>query len=279
MTHTATAAVAQGTGQPVPILDHLGDVEKRITAASHLAVFLDFDGTLSPIVSSPNDAILDDGIRPILEELARRHDVGIAIISGRSMMDVRERVGLNGVVYAGNHGLEAESDTISYRNPEAEAMRRELKCTLLQLRLALSETDGLEIEDKGLTLAVHFRRVTEHLHDWVRSITLSTVGRSRSFTCREGKMVIDIKPRIEWHKGYAVQWILKEIMPPGALPIYLGDDVTDEDAFAVIREGITIKVGGSVETGAQYKLPDVPSVGQFLNWLNHAKPHESFATA
>lgn len=279
MTHTATAAVAQGTGQPVPILDHLGDVEKRITAASHLAIFLDFDGTLSPIVSSPHDAILDDGIRPILEELARRRDVGIAVISGRSMADVRERVGLSGVVYAGNHGLEAESDTISYRNPEAEAMRRELKCTLLQLRLALSETDGLEIEDKGLTLAVHFRRVTEHLHDWVRSITLSTVGRSRSFTCREGKMVIDIKPRIEWHKGYAVQWILKEIMPPGALPIYLGDDVTDEDAFAAIREGITIKVGGSVETGAQYKLPDVPSVGQFLNWLNHAKPHESLATA
>jgi trehalose 6-phosphate phosphatase len=260
MTHTATVAVAHGTGQPVPILDHLVDVEKRIAAASHLAVFLDFDGTLSPIVSSPQEAILDDGIRPILA-------------------DVRERVGLNGVVYAGNHGLEAESDTISYRNPEAEAMRRELKCTLLQLRLALSETDGLEIEDKGLTLAVHFRRVTEHLHDWVRSITLSTVGRSRSFTCREGKMVIDIKPRIEWHKGYAVQWILKEIMPPGALPIYLGDDVTDEDAFAAIREGITIKVGGSVETGAQYKLPDVPSVGQFLNWLNHAKPHESFATA
>lgn len=279
MTHTATAAVAHGTGQPVSILDHLADVEKRITAASHLALFLDFDGTLSPIVSSPQDAILEDGIRPILEELAARKDVGIAIISGRSITDVRDRVGLSGVVYAGNHGLEAESDTISYRNPEAESMRRELKCTLLQLRLALSETDGLEIEDKGLTLAVHFRRVTEHLHDWVRSITLSTVGRSRSFTCREGKMVIDIKPRIEWHKGYAVQWILKEIMPPGALPIYLGDDVTDEDAFAAIREGITIKVGGSVETGAQYKLPDVPSVGQFLNWLNHAKPHESLATA
>jgi trehalose-phosphatase len=279
MTTPATATALRDAAQPVPILDHLADVEKRITAASHLALFLDFDGTLSPIVSSPQDATLDPAIRPILEELARREDMGIAIISGRSMADVRERVGLSGVVYAGNHGLEAESDTISYRNPEADALRRELKCTLLQLRLALSETDGLEIEDKGLTLAVHFRRVTEHLHDWVRSITLSTVGRSRSFTCREGKMVIDVKPRIEWHKGFAVQWILKEIMPTRALPIYMGDDVTDEDAFAAIREGITIKVGGSGETGAQYTLPDVPSVGQFLNWLNHAKPHESLATA
>jgi trehalose-phosphatase len=279
MTTPATATALRDAAQPVPILDHLADVEKRITAASHLALFLDFDGTLSPIVSSPQDATLDPAIRPILEELARREDMGIAIISGRSMTDVRERVGLSGVVYAGNHGLEAESDTISYRNPEADALRRELKCTLLQLRLALSETDGLEIEDKGLTLAVHFRRVTEHLHDWVRSITLSTVGRSRSFTCREGKMVIDVKPRIEWHKGFAVQWILKEIMPTRALPIYMGDDVTDEDAFAAIREGITIKVGGSGETGAQYTLPDVPSVGQFLNWLNHAKPHESLATA
>ncbi len=280
MTKTVAAFSNHGTSiHPIAILDNLASIEKQIAGASRLAVFLDFDGTLSPIVPKQEDAIVDPEIRPVLEKLTERDDMDIAIISGRAMADVRQRVGIEGLLYAGNHGLEAESNTISFRNPEANAMRRELKCTLLQLKLALSDNDGLEIEDKGLTLAVHFRRVTEHMHDWVRSVTFSTVGRSRSFLCREGKMVIDIKPQIEWHKGYAVQWILKEILPSGALPLYIGDDVTDEDAFAAIREGITIKVGDPIETEAHYTLPDVPSVGQFLNWLNHAKPHESLATA
>ena len=279
MTNTATATSVCGERQPVAILDNLAAIEKRVANASCLAVFLDFDGTLSSIVPNPQDAKLDPQLRSILQDLAGRDDVGVAVISGRALLDVRERVGINGLIYAGNHGLEAESDTISYRNPEAEALRRELKCTLLQLKLALSETDGLEIEDKGLTLAVHFRRVTEHLHDWVRSVTFGTVGRSRSFLCQEGKMVIDIKPQIEWNKGYAVQWILKEILSSGALPFYIGDDATDEDAFAMIREGITIRVGDATRTEARYKLPDVASVAQFLNWLNHAKPHASIATS
>jgi len=279
MTNPTPTAPVRGAGQPIAILDNLAEIEKRVAEASRLAIFLDFDGTLSPIVSNPEDAQLGPQLRPILQELAGRDDISIAVISGRALTDVRQRVGIDGLVYAGNHGLEAESDSVSYRNPEAEALRRELKCTLLQLKLALSETDGLEIEDKGLTLAVHFRRVTEHLHDWVRSVTFGSVGRSRSFHCQEGKLVIDIKPQIEWNKGYAIQWILKEVLSSEALPIYIGDDVTDEDAFAAIREGITIRVGDSIETEAQYTLPDVASVAQFLNWLNHAKPHESLATS
>lgn len=279
MTNPTSAALVRSASQPVAILDNLAQIERPIAEAAHLAVFLDFDGTLSPLVPDPEDARLEEQISPILRQLAERDDVSIAIISGRALNDVRERVGIEGLVYAGNHGLEAESASVSYRNPEAEALRRELKCTLLQLKLALSETDGLEIEDKGLTLAVHFRRVTEHLHDWVRSVTFGTVGRTRSFHCQEGKLVIDVKPQIEWNKGYAVQWILKEILPSGSLPIYIGDDVTDEDAFASIRRGITIRVGDTIDTEAQYTLPDVTSVGQFLNWLNHAKPHESIATS
>jgi len=279
MTNPTSAALARSAGQPAAMLDNLAQIESRIADAPHLAVFLDFDGTISPLVREPEKAQLDEKLRPVLQKLNEREDVSIAVISGRALNDLRERMNIDGLVYAGNHGLEAENSSVSYRNPEAEALRRELKCTLLQLKLALSETDGLEIEDKGLTLAVHFRRVTEHLHDWVRSVTFGTVGRSRSFHCQEGKLVIDVKPQIEWNKGYAVQWILKEILPSGALPIYIGDDVTDEDAFASIRRGITIRVGDSIDTEAQYTLPDVSSVGQFLNWLNHAKPHESIATS
>jgi trehalose 6-phosphate phosphatase len=258
---------------PISLLENLDSVAPRIESATRVSLFLDFDGTISGIVVDPRDAKLDPEIRSILKTLSERWDFDISIISGRALTDVRERAGLSKVIYAGNHGLEIESDTIRFREPRAEALRRELRCVLLQLKLALSDIDGLQIEDKGLTLSVHFRRVSEHLRDWVRNATHSTVGRSRSFSCREGKMVLEVRPQITWHKGHAIRWIAREVLPAGSVPIYIGDDVTDEDGFAAIPEGITIKVGGAAETEAQYLLPDVPAVGRFLTWLNHAKPN------
>ena len=265
--------------RPVPLRESLQEIEERLGAKAEIALFLDFDGTISNIVPQPRDAVLGPDIRARIEALASRPDFTVAIVSGRALSDLRERAALDGIVYVGNHGLEIETGSTCFRDPRAEALRRELRSLSLQLKLALSETDGLEIEDKGVTLSVHFRRVNEHLHDWVRSVTFSTVARSRSFVCREGKMVLDVKPQIEWHKGYAVQWILREIAPEGALPVYIGDDVTDEDAFGAISEGITIRVGESGETAAQYFLPDVAAVGQFLQWLDLAKPHASFANS
>ena len=90
-------------------------------------------------------------------------------------------------------------------------------------------------------------------------------------------MVLEVFPRIDWHKGRAIKWIAQEILPTSPLLIYVGDDISDEDAFAAIREGITIRVGGLSDTAAQYSLPDVAAVGLFLKWLNHAKPHASRA--
>jgi trehalose 6-phosphate phosphatase len=263
--------------QPIAMLENLAAVEQGIAAAAHIALFLDFDGTISSIVPVPSGATLDPEIRQMLTSLGARPDFHVAIVSGRALADVRDRVGLGHVIYVGNHGLEIEVDSTRFREPHAEALLRELRCLSLQLKLALSDTDGLEVEDKGLTLSVHFRRVNEHLHDWVRSVTFSTVSRWNSFTCREGKMVLEIKPQVDWHKGHAIKWILQGILPYASLPICIGDDVSDEDAFAAISDGITIKVGGSGDTRAQYLLPDVHAVGEFLQWLDHAKPHASFA--
>src|SRR5437763_15426590 len=134
--------------QAIPMLTNLDAIEERIASAHRLSLFLDFDGTVSPIVTSPGDAQLDAGIRSILGKLCTCWDFDVAIISGRALCDMRERVVLSNVIYAGNHGLEIESDTVRFREPQAEALRRELRCVALQLKLALSDTDGLEIEDK-----------------------------------------------------------------------------------------------------------------------------------
>ncbi|MBV9760150.1 MAG: trehalose-phosphatase [Acidobacteriaceae bacterium] len=263
--------------QPVDLLANFESLAPRLSGVSHVALFLDFDGTISRIVPVPEEAQLDSGITPSLQTLADRPDFSVAVVSGRALADVRDRVGLKGVIYAGNHGLEIESGDACFREPDAEALRRELRCVLLQLKLALCETDGLEIEDKGLTLSVHFRRVTEPLHDWVRSATCSTVGRSRSFSVREGKMVLEVFPRVDWNKGRAVKWIARHAAPSSPLLIYIGDDISDEDAFVEIPEGITIRVGGLSDTAAQYRLPDVAAVGLFLKWLDQAKPHAARA--
>jgi trehalose 6-phosphate phosphatase len=265
--------------RPRAFFDNAPAVQQRVAVSSHVSLFLDFDGTISNIVSRPGDATISPAIRSTVETLVARPDFTVAIVSGRSLNDVRERAALGNVIYAGNHGLEIEAGSARFREPRAEVLRREIRCLSLQLQMALSDTDGLEIEDKGLTLSVHFRRVHQHFHDWVRSVTSSMVARSRSFVCREGKMVLEVRPQIDWHKGYAVKWILREILPFSSLPIYIGDDTTDEDAFAALPDGIRIRVGDSDDSKAEYFLSDVAAVGQFLRWLNQSKALASFATS
>jgi trehalose 6-phosphate phosphatase len=244
---------------------------QRVRSASSIGLFLDFDGTVSPIAETPLLAEIDPEIREIIGHLAAREDVHVSIVSGRSIDDVRTRAGVAGVIYAGNHGLEIESDTVCFREPQAESLRLELRALILQLELALSGTDGTLIEQKGLSASVHYRQVNEALREWVRHTVQQTVERSRSFSCRDGKMVVEVRPAIDWHKGHAVQWILDRVLPPGALPIYIGDDATDEDAFFLVADGITIRVGEAAESYAAYSAPDLDAVRNFLSKLGELR--------
>lgn len=245
--------------------------QQRVRSASSIGLFLDFDGTVSPIAETPLLAEIDPEIREIIGHLAAREDVHVSIVSGRSIDDVRTRAGVAGVIYAGNHGLEIESDTVCFREPQAESLRLELRALILQLELALSGTDGTLIEQKGLSASVHYRQVNEALREWVRHTVQQTVERSRSFSCRDGKMVVEVRPAIDWHKGHAVQWILERVLPPCALPIYIGDDATDEDAFFLLADGITIRVGEAAESYAAYSTPDLDAVRNFLSKLGELR--------
>jgi len=258
---------AKRARRPDPLDLESEDWQQRVRSASSIGLFLDFDGTVSPIAATPLLAEIDPEIRETIGWLAARDDIRVAIVSGRSLEDVRARAGIEHVIYAGNHGLEIETDTVCFREPRAESLRLELRALILQLELALSGTDGTLIEQKGLSASVHYRQVNEALRDWVQQTVRQTVERSRSFTCSAGKMVVDVRPAIEWHKGHAVQWILDRVLPPGALPIYIGDDTTDEDAFFLLSKGITIRVGEAAESHAGYSLADLDDVRNFLSKL------------
>ncbi len=262
-----------------PLLESLPSIKERVVSSAHVALFLDFDGTISPLVPVPKDAVIDPQVRAALEILIARPDFSVSIVSGRALSDVRDRAGLKNVNFVGNHGLEIEAGAISFREPHSETLRRELRSLLLQLRFALGDVEGAEVEDKCFTLSVHLRRVNEHLHDWVRTTVSDIVSRSRSFASRQGHLVLEVRPQLEWHKGSAVRYLLREVLPPGAFPVCIGDDITDEDAFRAIPEGITIKVGEPGVTQAQYLVPDVAAVGNFLTWLNQAKAHAPFANS
>ena len=219
--------------------------------------FLDFDGTISPIVEKPDRAAIDPQIKTILEHLHDSGTIDIAVVSGRQLADVRARTGIEGIMYAGNHGLEIETRDLCFREPGAENLRLELRRLVLRLQSLLADTSGVGIEEKGLSVAVHYRQVHVALQEWVRRSVSETVCRSLVFSCIFGKMVVDIRPKVEWNKGHAVKWILNRLSKAGAYPIIVGDDATDEDAFRALgNEALTIHVGAPDKTAARFWVPD-----------------------
>jgi trehalose 6-phosphate phosphatase len=250
------------------LFDVLQEIGERIARAPHLLVCLDFDGTLAEIVAHPADARLDPETRRVLTALADRADVTVAIISGRARADLLTRVDVSGLIYAGNHGLEISGPGLVFIEPTAAECRTELQALAAELSARLNGIPGALVEDKGLTLTVHVRRVSAEQHEDVRRLVHSALANSKHpFQLTLGDRIYDVRPRVPWDKGVAVGWIREQIGRPDSLAIYLGDDATDEDAFAALREEITVRVGTNGETAAQFRLKDSADVRQFLSWL------------
>jgi trehalose-phosphatase len=254
-----------------PLLHSLAEVDAKLQAATCVALFVDFDGTLAPIAADPAAVHLSEVVRQALQRVAERESVITTVISGRAVEDLYVRVRLENVIYSGNHGLEIFGRGLRFVEPEADARRDRLRRLTELLEGRLRHIPGVLVEDKGLTTSVHFRQADESDVPVVEQAVRAGVATAGAwFRLNTGREVFEIVPRTNWHKGAAVKWILTQLYDgrgDGVLPIYLGDDNTDEDAFAVLPHGVTVRVGGQAATCAQYGVPGPAEVYRFMVWL------------
>jgi trehalose-phosphatase len=245
---------------------------RRLRAGRHLLLLLDFDGTLTEFHPDPETVELPDARRALLLQLSTRPDVTIGIVSGRRLADVRRRTQLNARTYcAGLHGLEIEGPGVSFVHPDAT---RTLS-TIRQLRAALASElapfPGVFIEDKHLSIAAHYREasaedaarvpaiVERHVRPFVESGLLKMM---------EGACVLEVLPNIDWHKGSAVAWIRELVAAEHeVVSVYIGDDVTDLDAFQAVRgSGLAVAASPRV-AGADLYVDGPAEVEQLLREL------------
>lgn len=252
----------------------LSQIEVIISQISHhrSIIFLDYDGTLTPIVSRPELAIMSESMKKALTELSKK--IPVAIISGRELGDVRNLVQIPHIHYAGNHGLE-----LKYPNDKEIILEaaKNYPPILDQIQTSLqplpSSYPGVIIERKNFSLAVHYRLLKDE--SLIRSLEISLsdmMTRFPQYKLTAGKKVFELRPSIDWHKGKAVQVIVNNIYgsTPYSYPFYIGDDLTDEDAFCAVKGwGAGIIVGNEGQsTFADYSLKDTTEVEVFIEQLN-----------
>ena len=252
-----------------------------IRAATHILLLSDYDGTLTPIVGRPDEAILPPEVGENLYALAKKPAFSVGIISGRSLLEVKALVGIEGIYYAGNHGLEIEGPGLKFINPSAKVSQAEIRNLAGQFSARLGSTEGVIVEDKGLSLSLHYRLVKKNEENMVAEIfhqITAPLLREGRIRVTSGKKVWEVRPPIDWHKGKAVETIMKEmkaILKCKQLPtIYLGDDTTDEDVFRIIHrpEGWGIFIGpDNPSSKADYFLSSTSEVMVFLSRLLELK--------
>lgn len=234
-------------------------------------LFLDFDGTLAPIVENRDEASIDPQIRHTLENMAPHFRL-TAVVSGRDLLDVKNRVNLDHLYYLGSHGFEmCGPGEFSEQQPEAVTMLPQLEEAEKEAREQLKGFEGTDVERKRFAIALHYRQAGEEGEKAVLETVKKIANSSSDLKRSSGKKVAEIRPDIEWDKGKAISWLMNEVgvQKSEFTPIYIGDDITDEDAYREIRDtGIGIQVGQHGErTAARYFLRDVQEVRQFLQWM------------
>jgi trehalose-phosphatase len=262
-------------GLPHALEDASGLRERM--AGRRMAVFLDYDGTLTPIVDRPQDAIISDEMREVVRALA--HRCTVCVVSGRDRPAVQQLMGVDDLIVAGGHGFDIWS-------PEGGAIEREegagsadlLRRVTHTLRDEVATVEGALVEPKKSSVAVHYRLVDERDRPRISELVERVlVAHPEEVKVTPGKMVYEIQPKLEWDKGKAVMYLLRalELDRDDVLPLYVGDDITDEDAFrALTGRGIGVLVADPVDpqlagrrTAAEFIVRDSEEVKHLLDGL------------
>jgi trehalose-phosphatase len=245
----------------------------QLTDARHLLLLTDYDGTLTPIVPTPDAAWLPRAVREDLEALARSPRAHVGIVSGRDLADLRERVAVPEAIYGGCHGLQIEGPGMSFRHPGALAKQETLRAIGLELSVRARAVPGMYVESKHLGVAVHYRQVApDHVKRVEMEVARVLQQGGSGFASFHGAKVIEIQPRVNWTKGDCVRWIRDRVRGTAGDRIELlclGDDWTDEHMFeALAGQAITVRVAKHVPgSRATHRLPDVASVQRLLALL------------
>lgn len=235
-----------------------------------VSLFLDFDGTLAPIVARPELAALSYFMKQLLRSLPAYYPV--IVITGRGMKDIKDRVGMKGIVYAANHGMEIWSENFTMLYDLGDA-KKEIRKIENLLKEQFGKYKGIVYENKGATTSVHYRLLdSREKKDFLPKVKefLRAFENDGLVKITDGKKVVEIRPPISWNKGSAVDWILDRAPFNGTVPVYVGDDQTDFDGFRAVKDvGVSVYVGStSVEkAGADFYLKSQLEVNEFLQWL------------
>lgn len=264
------ALVARAAVQPMSDADFQSWLGAFMTDY-RLALFLDYDGTLTPLQDHPDQARLSQEMQRAIHTCARRADTDVAIVSGRSLEGVYKMVDQPGLTYAGNHGLEIEGPGINYFEHQDLVHYRERSVELAR-SLDRIAVDGAWTEMKGPTLTFHYRAVPEHAQAGLVQEAHGIIS-DAGYQPRDAHCAVEARPPIGWDKGRAVLHILRERYGPSwsesVRVVYVGDDQTDEDAFRFLAGlATTFRVGSpDTPTAATRRLPNVETVQALLEWL------------
>lgn len=254
----------------------LASITQAIAArprGTRLVYLSDFDGTIAEFTPDPTLPRPSAETSSLLSALARRDHLSMGIVSGRRVADLRTRTQLPSRVYlAGLHGMEIEVGTRRWSHPDLNAARDYIRALEEHFEELRDDVPGMLLEDKEVSIAVHVRGVApeRRAEALTRANECATYWTEQGFLRRlAGNMVLEFLPNIACHKGDATQWIADDVrercqQPPWV--VFVGDDITDEDAFAAISDGIGVLVGER-ESAATYKLDNIDAVNELLAWL------------
>jgi trehalose 6-phosphate phosphatase len=259
-----------------------GRIKERIKGKA-VYLFLDFDGTLTPIRKRPGLVKLSRATRGALKALVAQEDIFTAVISGRALKEVKKLVGVKEITYAGNHGLEAEGKGFKFTAPGALRAKKAITEVKKKLKKKFRPFRGVLIEDKGLSLSVHFRMARPAKIKEIEQVFKRTTDPYRAtgkISVTRGKKVWEVRPPVKWDKGKIVSLLLrqkKKGIKKEIIPFYIGDDRTDEDAFRALgRRAYAAKIGktGRKNTSAGYYLQGAKEVREFLKKILDMKKEE-----